>query len=100
MAPRQRRPQDYLEAVGRRLRVTRLALGATAAELCQEIDARPKAYSQWENGKRLFDVLAAVRLKERYGVTLDWIYGGDMSGLSGKLARQVREIERLSGPPG
>ena len=95
MAPRQRRPQDYLVAVGRRLRVTRLALGATAVEMCREIDAGPKAYSQWENGNRLFDVLAAVRLKERYGVTLDWIYGGDPAGLPARLAKQVREIEEL-----
>lgn len=95
MGPTSTRPPGYLHQVGRRLRLVRLALGLTAVELCREIDAGPKAYSQWENGKRLFDVLAAIRLKKRYGVTLDWIYGGDTSGLPSRLAALVRQIEEL-----
>ena len=93
--PLVRRPPEYSREVGRRLRVTRLSLGMTAVELCREIDVAPKAYSQWENGKRLFDVLAAFRLKERHGVTLDWIYAGDPSGLPARLAALVRDVERL-----
>lgn len=89
------RPPDYLRTVGRRLRVVRLALGKSAVEMCGELDATNKAWSQWENGKNLFDVLVAVRMKERYGVTLDWIYDGDPKGLPSRLAKLVREIEGL-----
>lgn len=88
------RPPYYLKQVSHRLRITRLALGKTAIELCREIDATDKAWSGWENGRRLFDVLAAIRLKKRHGITLDWIYGGDSSGLPARIAKLVREIER------
>ena len=89
------RPPDYLRQVGRRLRLVRLALGKTQVEMCREIDATDRTWSQWENGRRLFDVLAAIRLKKRYGVTLDWLYDGDPKGLPARLAKLVREIEGL-----
>ena len=93
--PRTRRPPDYLQEVARRLRVTRLALGKQQIELCREIDATDKAWSQWENGSRLFDILVAIRLKRRYGITLEWLYDGDPSGLPARIAALVREIDGL-----
>ena len=73
----------------------RLALGKSAAVLCRELDTTDEAWSQWENGKRLFDVLVAIRMKRRYGVTLDWIFDGDPSRLPPRLAKLVREAEGL-----
>ena len=90
-----RRPPDYLREVGRRLRLVRLAHGMTAADFCREVGASAKAYSQWENGNRLLDVLVAIRLKECYGVTLDWLYDGDRTRLPARLAALVRDMERL-----
>lgn len=88
------RPPAYLRQVGRRLRSTRLALAMTQTEICRELGTTRQAWSQWEKGDRLFDVRAAVRLKERHGITLDWIYAGDSSRLPARIARLVREIER------
>lgn len=89
------RPPEYSRAVGRRLRIARLALGRTQAEMWRELGATDRAWSQWEKGTRLFDVLVAVRLKERFGVPLDWIYAGDPAGLPPRLAGLVRQIEGL-----
>lgn len=89
--PRKRtRPPAYLRQVGRRLRVVRLGLGKSAADMCRELGTTDRAWSQWENGKRLLDVLVAVRLKERYGITLDWLYDGDSARLPPHLADRAR----------
>ena len=84
------RPPAYLRQVGRRLRVARLGLGRSAADMCRELGTTDRAWSQWENGKRLLDVLVAVRLKERYGITLDWLYDGDPARLPPDLAEWAR----------
>ena len=84
------RPPAYLRQVGRRLRVVRLGLGKSAADMCRELGTTDRAWSQWENGKRLLDILVAIRLKERYGVTLDWLYDGDPARLPLGLAEWVR----------
>ena len=89
------RPPDYMREVGHRLRLSRLALGMTAAALCRDIDVNRQTYSQWENGIRLLDVLAAIRLKKRHGVTLDWLYDGDWARLPARLATLMRDMERL-----
>ena len=90
MPSKRTRPPAYLRQVGRRLRVARLGLGKSAADMCRELDTTDRAWSQWENGKRLLDVLVAVRLKECYGITLDWLYDGDPARLPPDLAEWAR----------
>ena len=90
MPSKRTRPPAYLRQVGRRLRVARLGLGRSAADMCRELGTTERAWSQWENGKRLLDVLVAIRLKERYGITLDWLYDGDPARLPLRLAEWVR----------
>ncbi len=58
--------------------------------MSRELGTTDRAWSQWENGKRLLDVLVAVRLKERYGVTLDWLFDGDPARPPLGLAERVR----------
>ena len=90
MPSKRTRPPAYLRHVGRRLRVARLGLGRSAADMCRELDISEQTWSQWENGKRLLDVLVAIRLKERYSITLDWLYDGDPAGPPPGLAEWVR----------
>ncbi|MDE0003540.1 MAG: helix-turn-helix transcriptional regulator [Rhodospirillaceae bacterium] len=90
-APSKRaRPPAYLRQVGRRLRVARPGLGRSAADICRELGTTDRAWSQGETGKRLLDVLVAIRLKERYGITLDWLYDGDPARLPLDLAAWAR----------
>ena len=84
------RPPGYLRQVGRRLRLVRLVLGLSAVVMSRALGVSDKAYYQWEDGSRLFDFLAAIRLKELYGVPLDWIFDSDEVRLPERFADQVR----------
>ena len=81
-----------LNDVAERLELTRDALGISAAELCRETGIRPNAWSQFVNPetKRRITVDAAFRLKDRYGVTLEWIYDGDISSLPDRIANRLK----------
>lgn len=47
--------------------------------------------ANWEYGLRRISPDAAIRLVERYGVTLDWIYLGRVSALPHSLATALSE---------
>lgn len=80
-------PYPYL-TVGRRLE----ALRAEFSDLSQKSWAEkhgfnPTQYNNWAKGSRRITVDAAEHLCERYGVTLDWIYRGRVSGLPENLSK-------------
>ncbi len=82
-------PTD-VNAIARRLIATRLALGfPSQVEFCA---AAGIPYNTWNNyetarGRPKLDI--AVQLCTRFGLTLDWIYRGDPSGLPIRLAAVV-----------
>jgi hypothetical protein len=56
--------------------------------------------NQWSQyvdpkGKRRITVDAVFRLKDEYGITLEWIYDGDRSRLPSDLLEKIRATERL-----
>lgn len=55
-------------------------------------------YHQYESGKRRLSLDAGLALCNAYGLTLDWLFRGDMSGLPMRLATEIRE--RGGSPPG
>ncbi len=81
-------------AVGQRLVASRLALGLKAVDICKTINVQQNTYSQWESGDRLIGPSDSIRLCDRFGLTLDWIYQGDMAGLPHSLATKL--LERAS----
>lgn len=78
------------QSIGKRLKITREALGVSAAQLCRAIDVKPNRWSQYESGERPITLAVANKLCDTYGLTLDWVYRGDPSGLP------VRMHQRLS----
>ncbi len=81
--------------VARRLRDTRAAFRieyqrdfGTAADIEQSL------YNQFETGRRLLTLQAAMKLCHHYGITLDWIYRGDPSGLPYKLYADIQAIRK------
>lgn len=79
---------------GRRLRAVREALGWGQERFADEIGVTRTALANWEGGTRLPDVLAMVRLFRKLGVTLEWIYAGEVRHLEYDLAQQL--IERAA----
>ena len=89
---------------GRRLRWVRLAEGiphisSFVEELFvgrddQTFKRWESRYSKWENGDVGVPVWFVSQLKKRYGITHDYIFEGDMSGLPNNLRSKLIAIER------
>jgi transcriptional regulator with XRE-family HTH domain len=76
--------------VGRRLRLTRTALNLDQQEFGTRAGMSQPQYNQYENGKRLLTLPSALLICSEYGLTLDWIYRGDPSGLPYRIATAIR----------
>ena len=92
------RPSDIKVMAGLRLRAARIALGILRQEaLAKLLGVTPTAYSNYENGTRLPDVYAMVRLLEVTGIGPDWIYGGLLRGVPFELANKLRAAAQKVG---
>lgn len=80
---------EQTKNIAKRLLILRKSLDISAADLCRMTGLAPNRWSQYESGERRITLGAAMLLCDKYGVTLDWIYRGDESGLP------VRLIERM-----
>lgn len=91
------------EAIGERLRLTRLALGFhTQISIVRALN-RPNItaahWNNWESGRVRMGVDYALVLKHQFGLSLDWIYQGEKGGLSHKLARALDALEGCQHDP-
>ena len=82
------------EATGRRLRLTRRALDLESGAFASAAGIAKNTYSQYESGERMPKLEFALRLCDRFELTLDWIYRGDPSGLKYSLADQIIRLRR------
>jgi transcriptional regulator with XRE-family HTH domain len=49
-------------------------------------------YHNWETGVGLIPVDQAIKLKEMFGVTLDFLYAGDQSALPLRVVEAIRSL--------
>ena len=68
-------------AVAERLILTREALGYKPSQLSRITGLSPSALSNYESGSILISVRSANLYRAKFGVTLDWIYHGDLRAL-------------------
>ena len=80
---------SQLEDIGRRISAARDALDLSQVEVCRNIGVGETTWNNWEHGKRKPDPIAMVRFANAYGVTLDWIYRGDLAGLPGRILTRI-----------
>lgn len=80
------RPTWDPAVIGERLVRARLALGLTQSELADAAGIGRNTYNQWERGKGRPGLGEALKLCDKFGLTLDWIYRGDPSGLPFRIA--------------
>ena len=81
----QKRTDDELVAIGRRLKQARIALGLIQKEISQSLGVKYATWNHWETGKRIPDPLAMKDFYLKYGITMEWVYAGDPKGLPYKL---------------
>jgi transcriptional regulator with XRE-family HTH domain len=77
--------------ISARLVRLRAALRLSQAEMCRAIDVAPNRWNQYESGERRITLEVAGKLRQRFGVTADWIYFGDESGLPQRLTDRFPE---------
>ena len=76
-------------AIAARLQATRAALDLNQRKLCELSGIAPNTYNQWEKGRGRPDLDGAIALCDALGLTLDWIYRGDPSGLPQRIALKL-----------
>lgn len=82
-----------IDDIAKRLIATQKALGVTPAELCRRSGISPNQWSQFTNAeyKRRITVTAVYKLKDEFGITLEWVYDGDASRLPYEIAQKLRK---------
>ena len=84
-------PNPKLVAIGERLEALRRAFDLTQAEFAGRAGIQQNTYSQYATGKNLPRIEFAERICDEYGVTLDWIYRGDVSGMSVNIVNLLKK---------
>ena len=78
--------------IGKRLRLVREALKMSQTALCRLAGITPQAWNNAGTGDNLLTVPNAVKLCRVTGVTMDWIYRGQIT--SALPAVMLEEIQR------
>lgn len=72
-------------SIGDRLRQLRLFRDALQKDMAAVAGVTPQAWNNWEKGRARPDVEQVYALCRATGVTSDWVYYGDRSGLPLRL---------------
>ena len=72
--------------IAERLISVRRALGLTQTEFARRAGINITTMNNWEGGGYRISLNGALRLRQAYGLPLDYIYCGDMSLLPNKIA--------------
>lgn len=82
---------------GDRLRRTRLALGYTKkVEFSKKIEVDKGDYTKFEAGDRALPLSVGIKIKERFGVSLDWLFCADHTHLSTALYDKIIQIRQAA----
>ncbi len=74
--------------------MTRQVFGLSQTDFGKGAGIKKSTYNQYEKGKERPALDEAMKLCERYGLTLDWIYRGDPSGLKYELADAIKGLRQ------
>lgn len=78
-----------LRAIGARIVQTREAMEMSAADFAKFLGLGSNTLSNYEVGYRRPDLDKAILMVQKTGITLDWIYLGDRSGLPHRIASKL-----------
>ena len=101
------RPAPYptpLPEMAERLRVLRIATSSNQTEFCHRVGMTTGAWNNYERGRSRIGLDAAMRLREKLRVPLDWIYFGDDNLLvamaSDEMVQAIRAAREVDRAPG
>ena len=84
------RARDQALESGLRLRVLRVALDLSATEAALRFGVLKSTWHAYEQQRATVPPALALRLRVAAGITLDWLYTGDVTLLPGALRRSIR----------
>lgn len=82
-----------MQAIGKRLELTRAVFGLQQNEFCSRAGIATNTYNNYEQGIRTPSLENAIILCKTYDLTLDWIYLGDPSGLRYATADAIKALK-------
>jgi DNA-binding transcriptional regulator YiaG len=80
------------EGASERLLRLREALAGTQVEFCTRFGFAVSAWSNYERGSPIGKAAALKLVRKIHGLTLDWIYFGNSSGLTMEMAKRLGVI--------
>jgi transcriptional regulator with XRE-family HTH domain len=102
MTSRRSADPTAFDQIGLRLRLTRAALGYTQTimgTLCGATGINPAAtWANYEAGYRRINIDHAQTLCGRIGITMDWIYLGNIQGVPDPLRGKIQQQMQAEGP--
>lgn len=82
------------EAIAERLEIIRAVKGLSQKDFVTPAGVNESTYSQYKKGIQAPDLEQANKLCDTWGLTLDWIYRGDNSGLDRDLRDAIKVIRQ------
>lgn len=79
--------------IGMRIQALMVALGHNQTSFAVLVGISQPALNNYLKGIRRPDIDVAIQMQLRTGVTLDWLYLGDRSGLSSRLLSILPDLE-------
>lgn len=79
--------------ISERLIATQQALDVSPAQLCKETGISQTQWTQFTDPKykRRITIDAAFKLKDAYGITLEWIFDGDRTKLPSDIRARLSQ---------
>lgn len=83
------------EDVAARLELLRLWAGYDSqSAFAVQTGLTASEWNHFETGRRPLSITAAHKLRQRWRVTLDWLYYGDRSGLTVEISNSLPSLDR------
>lgn len=82
--------------LARRFSATREALRLTRTELCRQAGISRSAWSNWEHARNTPSIEGAIKIARSFDLSLDWIYLGDLRGVSTERANRLRAAHQMA----
>lgn len=87
--PKRVRP---FEDIAARLKMARAVEGVDQKTFAAEAGLNLSQYKNWETGAYRISLDGALMLRERYGITLEYIYVGDVDSLPMSWRKEISSI--------
>lgn len=87
------RDPAWRQQVGVRLQQSLVAINKKPAEIARLYKMSQQRLSNYMTGARPLDIELAMNLSGRFGITLEWLYMGDMKSLPYDLAQRIVPID-------